>query len=118
MKKAFLPIIIIVTGIGWLLSSKNVMPGVDWAWVLCMASIGILVLTNGLTKFTIVVGPMLLISSVLVVMLQTKRISVDLFFPVLVISFGVLMLISRVSSLPDSFRDDEDKDSTESGDHK
>ena len=109
MKKASLPILIIATGIGWLLSSRNVMPGVDWAWILVMATAGTLVLSNGLTKLTIVLGPILLISSVLVVMLQTKRISIDMFFPVMVISFGILMLIARFSNLPDAFKADENE---------
>ena len=120
MKKAFLPILIIATGIGWLLSSRNVLPGVNWAWVLVMATAGILVLSNGLTKLTVVLGPMLLISSVLIVMLQTERIAIDMFFPVLVISFGVLMLLARCSSLPDAFKEEESSEEkpTESEDHK
>ena len=116
MKKAFLPILIIATGCGWLLSSKNFVPGVDWAWVLLMASLGIIVLMNKLNKMTIVLGPMLLISSVLFVMLQTKNIAIDMLFPVLVISFGTLMLIARTSKLPDAFK--EESGTTESEDHK
>ena len=119
MKKAFLPILIIATGLGWLLSSKNVVPGVDWAWVLLMASMGILTLFNGLNKMTIVLGPMLLIGSVLFVMLQTDSIAIDMFFPVIVITFGVLMLIARFSNLPDAFKDEPEADPpTESEDHK
>ncbi|MCM8526212.1 MAG: hypothetical protein NE327_06820 [Lentisphaeraceae bacterium] len=115
MNKAFLPILIIATGCGWLLSSKNVVPGVDWAWVLLMASTGIIVLLNKINKMTIVLGPMLLIGSVMFVMLQTQTIAIDMLFPVLVISFGVLMLIARTSKLPDAFKEE---DTTESGDHK
>jgi len=120
MKQAFLPILIIATGTGWLLSSKDILPGVNWAWVLVMATAGILVLANGLNKMTIVLGPMLLIGSVLVVMLQTERIAINMFFPVLVISFGLLMLIARFSSLPDAFKEgsNPEEDSTESEDHK
>ena len=120
MKQAFLPILIIATGIGWLLSSKGVLPGVNWAWVLVMATAGALILSNGLNKLTIVLGPMLLISSVLIVMLQTERIAIDMFFPVLVISFGLLMLIARFSSLPDAFKEEEESEEkpTESEDHK
>ncbi|MCM8541222.1 MAG: hypothetical protein NE328_13190 [Lentisphaeraceae bacterium] len=116
MKKAFLPILIIATGSGWLLSSKNVVPGVDWAWVLLMASLGVIVLLNKLNKMTIVLGPMLLIASVLFVMLQTEKIAIDMLFPVLVISFGVLMLIARTSKLPDAFKEEDSP--TESEDHK
>lgn len=117
MKKAFLPIIIIATGTGWLLSSRGIVPGVNWAWVLLMASIGVITLLNGLNKMTIVLGPMLLISSVLFVMFQTERIAIDMLLPVLVISFGILMLIARTSKLPDAFKE-EGKDPTESEDHK
>ena len=84
-----------------------------------MATAGILVLVNGLNKMTVVLGPMLLISSVLVVMLQTERIAINMFFPVLVIAFGLLMLIARFSNLPDAFKEEENsEESTESEDHK
>ena len=116
MKKAFLPLIIIATGIGWMLTTNGIMEGVNWAIVLVLAVCGILSMINGFTKVSVVLGPMLLIGSVVLVMLQTKRIKIEMGFPVLVISFGVLMLVSRFSNRTDGTAtvDDEDKNSTDS----
>ncbi len=95
MRKVFLPILIIAVGTGWLLSAKNIMPGVDWALVLSMSSLGLLILLSKLSPTSIVLGPILLLSAFLMVMLQSHQIDVDLFLPIIVISFGLLMLISR-----------------------
>ena len=102
MNKATVPLIIIATGCGWLLSSNGVMPGVDWAWVLVIGTAGILSLITGLNKFSIVFGPMMLLASVLMVLMQSKRIQVDLALPVLVIALGILMLVSRFSKVGNS----------------
>ena len=121
MKKALVPLLIIATGIGWMLTTNDIMPGVNWAFVLVMAVLGILTLLNKLTKLSIVLGPILLIGSVVMVMLQTEKLKIEMGLPVLVIAFGLLMLIARFSSLPDGLKGDEpetpegnDKDSTES----
>ncbi|MCH2204812.1 MAG: hypothetical protein MK132_02935 [Lentisphaerales bacterium] len=95
MSKATLPLLIIATGIGWLLSTNNVMPGVDWAWVLVFATVGILALVTKISRFSVVFGPMMLLSSVLMVLMQSKRIAVDQALPVLVIALGVFMLVAR-----------------------
>ena len=119
MKKAIVPLLIIATGIGWMLTTNDIMPGVNWAWVLVMGFAGILSMLGGLTKLTVVLGPMLMIGSVVMVMMQTKRLKIEMGLPVLVVAFGLLMLIARFSSLPDGLKgeDDEekkDKDSTDS----
>lgn len=101
MNKVAVPLLIMATGVGWLLSSNDVMQGVDWAWVLFLGVGGIVCLCGGLTKISIVIGPLLLLSSVLVVMMQTKRIDVETILPVMVITLGALLLISRISKLPD-----------------
>ena len=95
MSKATVPLLIIATGIGWLLSSNNVMPGVDWAWVLVFATVGILSLLTNISRFSVVFGPMMLLSSVLMVLMQSKKITVELAMPILVIALGIFMLISR-----------------------
>ena len=101
MNKVAVPLLIMATGAGWLLSSNGVMAGVDWAWVLFLGMAGIIYLINGLTKVSIVVGPLLLLGSVLVVLMQTDRINVETIVPVMVITLGALLLVSRISSLPD-----------------
>lgn len=102
MNKATVPLIIIATGIGWLLSTNGVMPGVDWAWVLVLATFGILSLVTKITRFSVVFGPMMLLSSILMVLMQSKRIAVDQALPVLVIALGVLMLIARSMKFGDT----------------
>ena len=118
MKKAAVPILIIATGIGWMLSSNNVLPGVNWAFVLLMAVAGILAMINQLTKVSIVLGPMLMIGSVVLVMLQTEKIKIEMGLPIMVITFGILMLIARFSSLPDGMMTaSDDEKSKEDGEN-
>ena len=124
MKKAAVPILIIATGIGWMLSSNEVMPGVDWAFVMLLAVAGILSMIHQLSKVSIVLGPMLMVGSVLLVMLQTDKIKIEMGFPILVITFGLLLLIARFSSLPDGMEtaekdprtkpEEENKETTDS----
>lgn len=94
-----------------MLTTNKVMPGVNWAVVLLIAVAGILSLCNGLSKLTLVLGPMLLLGSVVMVMLQTKRIHIEMGLPVLVVAFGVLMLVARLSSLPDGLQASDPEDS-------
>ena len=110
MNKATVPLLIIATGCGWLLSSNNVMPGVDWAWVLVFAVVGILSLVTQINKISVVFGPMMLLASVLMVLMQSQRISIEVAMPVLVIALGILMLISRFLKLPESQEDESAKE--------
>ena len=95
------PILIITVGVGWLLNSLGALPGVNWAWTLLLGTVGLVTLaTGGINKVTVVIGPFLLIASVLSVMRQTGRLSINVEVPCLVIALGVLLLISMLSSLP------------------
>ena len=94
------PILIITFGVGALLSAAGVAPGVDWIWTLGLAVAGILSLVGGIDKVTVVVGPFLLIASLLSVLRQTGRLSIAIEVPMLVIVFGVLMLVARVAPIP------------------
>ena len=95
------PILVITVGVGWLLTTQKVIPGVDWAWVLGLGAVGILVMVlGGIDKLTVVVGPFLIISTVFSLLRQTGRISENTEIPSLVIVAGVLMLISRFLKLP------------------
>jgi ABC-type nickel/cobalt efflux system permease component RcnA len=44
---------------------------------------------------------MMLLSSILMVLMQSKQIAIEVAMPVLVISLGILMLISRFMKLPE-----------------
>ena len=93
-----------------MLNTLNIIPEVDWAWSIGLATVGILsVAIGGFNKVSIVTGPFLIIASVFSVMRQTGRINIDLEVPILVIVLGVLMLISQLSmlQLPDALKEKE-----------
>jgi hypothetical protein len=95
------PLLIITVGTGWLLTTHNVIPGVNWIWVLGLAVVGVLILVvGGLDKVTAVVGPFLIIATVFSLLRQTERIGIDTEVPSLVIVAGVLMLAARFLPLP------------------
>lgn len=95
------PSLVITLGVGWLLTTKSVVPGVDWVWVLGLGVAGALVLAiGGIDRLTIVVGPFLLISTIFSLLRQTGRLSVDTEVPLLIIVIGVLMLLGRLLKLP------------------
>ncbi|MFO0012055.1 MAG: hypothetical protein ACK553_04870 [Planctomycetota bacterium] len=100
-KTLLLPVLLITIGIGWLLSTLGVAPNIDWVWTLGLAAAGLLTLAiGGFDKSTVVVGPFFLIASFLSVLRQTGRISLDVEVPILVIVVGVLLLIARVTAIP------------------
>ena len=99
--KLLTPIIIILFGIAWLLNSFNVIPGVDWLWTIGLAAAGIVsIVVGGLTKFTIVIGPFLVIASFFSVLRQTGRLDINYEVPILIIVLGVLMMVAQLSKLP------------------
>ncbi|MCC5848029.1 MAG: hypothetical protein JJU29_08035 [Verrucomicrobia bacterium] len=113
-KKLIVPVLTITVGVAWFLNVLEVIPGVDWVWTLGLATAGILSISiGGLNKFTVVVGPLLVVASICSLLRQTGRLVVDHEIPVLVITLGILMLISQLSPLekPEALRmDDGDAD--------
>jgi hypothetical protein len=97
-----IPILIIVVGVGWLLTAKGFAPGVNWIWTLGLGVIGIVtfVLSKRLDKVSVVIGPFFLLASLLSVLRQTDQISLDTELPMLVISIGVLLLVAQLPSIP------------------
>jgi hypothetical protein len=91
-----LAILIMTVGAGWLMTVKNVLPGVDWVWTLCLLAVGLLafLVSKGIDKFSVVAGPLFLLASVLSTLRQTGRLSLDTEVPILVIASGALLLIS------------------------
>lgn len=101
-KPIIAPLFVIVIGLGWLLSVKQVLPTVNWVWVLMLGTAGISILVvKRITRTSIIVGPFLILWALLSFLHQTKVISEALLAPVLVIVFGVLLLISRLAPLSD-----------------
>ena len=100
-KTLLLPFLLITVGTGWLLTTMGVAPGIDWVWTLGLAVAGVLTLViGGVDKMTFVVGGFMLITSVLSVLRQTGRLSLDVEVPLLVIISGVLMLVARLPAIP------------------
>jgi hypothetical protein len=101
LKTLAAPLMIIALGIGWLLTTQNIMPGVNWIWVAGLGITGLVILlVAGVDKVTIVVGPFLMISTFFSILRQTGRLSIDSEAPILFITFGVLMLIAKLLPVP------------------
>jgi hypothetical protein len=96
-----IPILIIIVGVGWLLTVRGFGPGINWIWTLGLGAIGILTFVlSGFDKVSVVVGPFLLLSSLLSVLRQTGGLDLDVEVPVLVITIGVLLLIAHLPAIP------------------
>ena len=100
-KKALVaPILIIALGVGWLLTTQNIVPGVNWIWVVGLGVTGVLILAASIDKVTAVVGPFLIAATFFSLMCETGYISVDTEVPSLVIAFGTLMLLATALPIP------------------
>lgn len=96
-----LPLLLIVLGTGWLLTTLGIAPALDWVWILSLALTGVLFFViGGFDKLTIVAGPFFLIASLLSVLRQTERLTLNTEVPVLIIVSGVLLLVARSSRIP------------------
>ena len=96
-----LPILLITIGVGWLLSVLGIAPDIDWVWTLGLAVVGILSFAfYGFDKITLVVGGFFILASVLSVLRQTGRLSIDIEIPILVIASGLLLLAARHPNVP------------------
>lgn len=103
MNRLVAPLILIALGIGWLLHAQDVIPGVNWIWVLLLGTVGLSILLVGnWTRTSIIAGPFLMIWAILTFCRQTDRLSASFEGPALVIAFGVLLAISRIVRLPES----------------
>lgn len=96
-----LPILLIAVGIGWLLSALGIAPSIDWVWTLGLATIGVVpFLLGGFDKFSVVIGPLFLLASLLSVLRQTGKLDFNVEIPILVIWTGLLFLLARLRSIP------------------
>src|SRR5262249_25597337 len=97
-----IPVLIIVVGVGWLLTAQGFGPSINWVWTLGLGVIGILafVVSKGCDKVSVVIGPFFLLASLLSVLRQTGQLSLDIEVPVLVISIGALLLIAQLPAIP------------------
>jgi hypothetical protein len=100
-KTLFLPILLIIIGVGWLLSALGVAPTIDWVWTLGLAGVGLLTfIVGGFDKVTVVVGPFFIIASCLSILRQSDRLQANVEVPILVITAGILLLVARAPTVP------------------
>jgi hypothetical protein len=101
MKTLVIPILLIMLGFGWLLTSLGVMPGIDWVWTVGIALVGILTfVAGGFDTVTVAVGPFFLLASCLSVLRQSVRLDINLEVPILIIAAGLLLAIAQLPFIP------------------
>ncbi len=94
------PLLVTAVGTGWLLTSRNVIPGVQWAWILAMATTGVIILAiDGINRLSMVIGPSLLAAAFLSFLRQSGRIELDTEIPVLTVVIGLLWSVACVLPL-------------------
>jgi hypothetical protein len=80
----------------------GVNPEINWVCSLGLGVIGILTfVVSGFDKVTIVLGPFLLLASVLSVLRQTGTLRLEIEVPALVISVGVLLRVAQLPLIPE-----------------
>lgn len=103
MRDATLPIVLIVLGGAWLLNSLQWLPEVHWLWILGLAAAGVAILAlDGLTKSSVVAGPLLILAGFLSFCRQYYGLGWRFMIPIMLMSAGVLMLVARSASIPES----------------
>jgi hypothetical protein len=103
MKDAALPVVLIVLGAAWLLNSLHWLPEIHWIWILGLAGAGLAILIlDGMTKSSIVAGPLLILAGLLSFLHQYYALGWRFMIPVMLIAAGLLMLIARSPSIPES----------------
>jgi hypothetical protein len=101
MRGAGLPIVLIVVGAGWLLNSLHWLPNMQWLWILGLAAAGIaILLLDGLTKSSVVAGPLLILAGVMAYLREFHNLGWRFIIPVMLICWGLTMLIARSPSIP------------------
>jgi hypothetical protein len=86
---------------GWLLSGLGVMPEVDWVWTLGLAVAGVLALAlGGIDRFTMTVGPFLLIAAAGSLLRQSGLLPLKVEFPAVMMTFGLLLLVNLLLPIP------------------
>ena len=100
-KKYILPGLIISVGLAWLLNNMNILPNIEWIWIIVSAYAGIMCLTvTKLNKITAVTGPLFIIYSIMSFLRQNGTITFETELPLMTIILGFLMLIAEKKNLP------------------
>lgn len=103
MKDASLPILLIVIGAAWLFNSLDWMPEIHWLWIIGLAGSGVaILLLDGITKSSVVAGPLLILAGFLSFFHQYYGLAWRFIVPIMLVLAGVLMLLARSPSVPES----------------
>jgi hypothetical protein len=101
MRDAALPVTLIVVGALWLTWYLGWFPDVDWIIAAGLIGGGVAVLVfDGVTKSSIVVGPLLIVAGLAWTLHDRYRVSWSFLTPVLLIVAGALMLLARHPRIP------------------
>jgi hypothetical protein len=101
MRDAALPVTLIVVGALWLTWYLGWFPDVDWIIAAGLVGGGVAVLVfDGVTKSSIVVGPLLIVAGLAWTLHDRYRVSWSFLTPVLLIVAGALMLLARHPRIP------------------
>src|SRR5262249_14650748 len=57
------PVLLVFVGVGWLLNTLDIVPGVNWAYTLGVGAVGLVLLLQGLNRFSFVVGTFLIVGA-------------------------------------------------------
>jgi len=97
-----LALLMIGVGAGWLLTELQFGPRINWTWTAVLIVTGVLafVLSGGLDKVSVVLGPFLIVGGLLSIARQTGALGENVEMPVLVIVAGCLFLFAQSSRVP------------------
>ena len=110
MKNASLPIALIAVGIAWLLWHFRLFPDIDWLIAAALMAAGVaILLIDRFTRTSIVTGPFLIATGIAWMLHDRWHVTWFVLLPSLLVLLGVLMLIARMSNLPESRRGSVEK---------
>ncbi len=97
-----LGILTIAVGVGWFLTVRGYTPGVNWVWTLGLLAMGLLtfVVSGGVDKVSVLIGPFFLASSLLSLARQSGYLEPRVEAPVLVTLVGALLLVAQMRFIP------------------
>lgn len=97
-----LSLMIIIVGVGWLLTAKQIGPAINWVWTMGLGSVGIVtfLVVGGIDKFSFVVGFFFIVASFLSLLRQNGTMAINTEVPTLVITIGVLLFVAQTPLIP------------------
>jgi hypothetical protein len=102
MRDAGLPVTLIVVGSAWLLWYFRLFPDIDWIIAVGFVLGGsALLYFDGITKNSIVSGPILIATGIAWALHDRWRVTWFVLLPTLLVLLGVLMLIARRPNIPE-----------------